>query len=461
VTAAVQKLSAAEAHRVICKLAAASPAVHALVLDAVKAEAAQSKGPGAKAGAPSGAPPAKGGGAAATPAAAGAGKDKAWGKLTANERTAAVTLGYSEASWENQDSPEASAMHWKKLNDKMRKACQVLGYTQEEWDADAPDEPEAKAAPAKAAPKENGAAPKPKAPTAAEVAAKEAKAKAAEAAEAAATAEAAAVAEAAEAAEAKAEGKVVDDDDGWATVTTKRKGAKGGGEKEEKPVRSSSGGGAPERKEEARPPRDARPDGPPRERKEFSKSSAPVPRALSSSAAAATSAANATGGPPATAAEIEAVLAAYDNGMVFGCKNDTYEENMQRNMFGLPRQHMAVVEKITERTVIFLLNYSSKVMHGIFILDGKKEEACGLNLVADAWIQNRNLLARANDNAPGSPFPAQVRVKSLRKCAPIKEPAWTHIPSVKHRKPGGPLHYELWLSKAQAHEIIKLFLTRG
>jgi hypothetical protein len=54
-----------------------------------------------------------------------------------------------------------------------------------------------------------------------------------------------------------------------------------------------------------------------------------------------------------------------------------------------------------------------------------------------------------------------VRVKSLRKCAPIKEAAWTHIPSVKHRKPGGPLHYELWLSKAQAHEIIKLFLTRG
>jgi len=68
VTTAVQKLSAAEAHRVICKLAASSGAVRALALDAVKAEAAQSKGPGAKAGAPSGAPPAKGGGAAATPA---------------------------------------------------------------------------------------------------------------------------------------------------------------------------------------------------------------------------------------------------------------------------------------------------------------------------------------------------------------------------------------------------------
>ena len=62
----------------------------------------------------------------------------------------------------------------------------------------------------------------------------------------------------------------------------------------------------------------------------------------------------------------------------------------------------------------------------------------------------------------GITLPAcQVRVKSLRKCAPIKEPLWTHIPSVKHRKPGGPLHYELWLNKSQAHEIIKLFLSRG
>merc|ERR1740139_1833323 len=226
VTAAVQKLSAAEAHRVICKLAASSGAVRALVLDAVKAEAAQSKGPGAKAGAPSGAPPAaKGGAVPATPAAAGPGKDKAWGKLTASERTAAVTLGHSEASWENQDSPEASAMYWKKLNDKMRKACQALGYTQEEWDADAPDEPDPKAAPAKAVPKENGTAtaappPKPKPPTAAEVAAQKAKVVAEEAA---------AVAEAAEAAEAKAAAGPVDDDDGWATVTTKRKKGGGGG----------------------------------------------------------------------------------------------------------------------------------------------------------------------------------------------------------------------------------------
>ena len=124
VAAAVQKLSAAEAQRVICKVAETSGAMRALVLDAVKAEAAQSKGAGAKAGAPSGAPPAKGGAAAATPAG-GAGKDKSWGKLNSAERAAAVTLGYSEASWENQESPEVSAMVWKKLNDKMRKACQA------------------------------------------------------------------------------------------------------------------------------------------------------------------------------------------------------------------------------------------------------------------------------------------------------------------------------------------------
>ena len=57
--------------------------------------------------------------------------------------------------------------------------------------------------------------------------------------------------------------------------------------------------------------------------------------------------------------------------------------------------------------------------------------------------------------------PSQVRIKYMRKCAPIKETVWTNIPSVKHRKPGGPLHYELWLGKSQAHELLKLFYTRG
>ena len=52
-------------------------------------------------------------------------------------------------------------------------------------------------------------------------------------------------------------------------------------------------------------------------------------------------------------------------------------------------------------------------------------------------------------------------MKHLRKCAVIKESAWTHIPSVKHRKPGGPLHYELWLNKQQSHDLIKMFLQKG
>ena len=54
-----------------------------------------------------------------------------------------------------------------------------------------------------------------------------------------------------------------------------------------------------------------------------------------------------------------------------------------------------------------------------------------------------------------------MKVKHLRKCAVIKESVWTHIPSVKHRKPGGPLHYELWLNKQQSHDLIKMFLQKG
>ena len=275
-------------------------------------------------------------------------------------------------------------------------ARQALGYVQKEWDADLP----AGDAPAKA----NG-----KALSAADEAAKKAKAQAEDEAAAAA---AAAVAEAAEAAELAAEVKPAADDDGFVTVSKKKRGGGGGG---------GGGGGAPE----AAPRREAPRDGPPREKREFSEkrtgpSAGGPPRAMSAAATAAAAGA----GTPATAAELEAALGAYDNGMIFGCKNDTFEENMQRMMFGLPRQHMTVVEKITDRTAIFLLNYSSKVMHGVFILNGPREQSCGLNLVADAWAANRNLLARANDNAPGSPFPAQARspLRPPRRASPLPSP---------------------------------------
>ena len=189
----------------------------------------------------------------------------------------------------------------------------------------------------------------------------------------------------------------------------------------------------------------------------------------------------------ASAAYEEAVKAIHD-GMIFGCKNETYDENMAKMCFGLPEAHLEKVKKINSKTAIFLLNYSNKNMSGIFLANGNG----GLNLIPDAWATNKNLGGGPVGGAT-TPFPAQVRVQWHKKLTPIHEHVWRcverailsraarkfsrraqfsrpfcttrrHIPTVKKRpaaNPKAPVHYELWLNKRQAHDLIKCFFAHA
>ena len=120
----------------------------------------------------------------------------------------------------------------------------------------------------------------------------------------------------------------------------------------------------------------------------------------------------------ASAAYEEAVKAIHD-GMIFGCKNETYDENMAKMCFGLPEAHLEKVKKINSKTAIFLLNYSNKNMSGIFLPNGNG----GLNLIPDAWATNKNLGGGPVGGAT-TPFPAQVRVQWHKKLTPIHEHIW-------------------------------------
>ena len=120
----------------------------------------------------------------------------------------------------------------------------------------------------------------------------------------------------------------------------------------------------------------------------------------------------------ASAAYEEAVKAIHD-GMIFGCKNETYDENMAKMCFGLPEAHLEKVKKINSKTAIFLLNYSNKNMSGIFLANGNG----GLNLIPDAWATNKNLGGGPVGGAT-TPFPAQVRVQWHKKLTPIHEHVW-------------------------------------
>ena len=149
----------------------------------------------------------------------------------------------------------------------------------------------------------------------------------------------------------------------------------------------------------------------------------------------------------------------FDSGMMFGCKNDTYQENISRKLFGLPANHFRTAEKIGENTALFLFNYSTRKLHGIFIRDGP----AGMNLQPDAWAQYR----KPGDRTDSSPFPAQVRwqVWSQRQCSPIREDLWKDVPTVKRAgRPAGmgaPTIYDLWMSGQQAQRLAELCLRHG
>ena len=61
----------------------------------------------------------------------------------ADERAAAGTLGYTQASWDNgsgnEQQPAAASKAWAELTGSQRAAATVLGYTQVNWDHPVPD----------------------------------------------------------------------------------------------------------------------------------------------------------------------------------------------------------------------------------------------------------------------------------------------------------------------------------
>ena len=96
----------------------------------------------------------------------------------------------------------------------------------------------------------------------------------------------------------------------------------------------------------------------------------------------------------------------FSSGFIFGCKNETFQENMTRQLFGITKQHMHDVQNIMPTSALFLFNYNSKDLHGVFIPNGP----AGLNLEPEAWKshQDKARINPKNRNDVGSPYPAQV-----------------------------------------------------
>ncbi|OIW09906.1 hypothetical protein TanjilG_32055 [Lupinus angustifolius] len=127
-------------------------------------------------------------------------------------------------------------------------------------------------------------------------------------------------------------------------------------------------------------------------------------------------------------------------GYIFVCNNDTMAENLKRELFGLPPRYRDSVRAITPGLPLFLYNYSTHQLHGIF----EAASFGGSNLDPSAWEDKK---------CPGeSRFPAQVRVITRKICEPLEEDSFR--PILHHYD--GP-KFRLELNVPEALSLLDIF----
>ncbi|KAL3640045.1 hypothetical protein CASFOL_011979 [Castilleja foliolosa] len=102
-------------------------------------------------------------------------------------------------------------------------------------------------------------------------------------------------------------------------------------------------------------------------------------------------------------------------GYIFVCNNDTMQEDLKRQLFGLPPRYRDSVRAITPGLPLFLYNYTTHQLHGIF----EATSFGGSNIDPTAWEDKK---------CKGeSRFPAQVRTRVRKICKPLEEDAFRPI----------------------------------
>ncbi|ONK69241.1 uncharacterized protein A4U43_C05F20800 [Asparagus officinalis] len=122
-------------------------------------------------------------------------------------------------------------------------------------------------------------------------------------------------------------------------------------------------------------------------------------------------------------------------GYIFVCNNDTMQENLHRQLFGLPPRYRDSVRAITPGLPLFLYNYSTHQLHGIF----EAASFGGTNIDPTAWEDKKS--------HGESRFPAQVKVLTRKICEPLEEDSFRPI---LHHYDGPKFRLELSVPEALA-----------
>ncbi|KAL2532328.1 DCD (Development and Cell Death) domain protein [Abeliophyllum distichum] len=102
-------------------------------------------------------------------------------------------------------------------------------------------------------------------------------------------------------------------------------------------------------------------------------------------------------------------------GYIFVCNNDTMQEDLKRQLFGLPPRYRDSVRTITPGLPLFLYNYTTHQLHGIF----EAASFGGSNIDPTAWEDKK---CRGE-----SRFPAQVRIQVRKLCKALEEDAFRPV----------------------------------
>ncbi|GMI98148.1 Asparagine-rich protein 2 [Hibiscus trionum] len=102
-------------------------------------------------------------------------------------------------------------------------------------------------------------------------------------------------------------------------------------------------------------------------------------------------------------------------GYIFVCNNDTMQEDLKRQLFGLPPRYRDSVRAITPGLPLFLYNYTTHQLHGIF----EATTFGSSNIDPTAWEDKK---------CKGeSRFPAQVRIRIRKLCKALEEDAFRPV----------------------------------
>eukprot|EP00267_Zea_mays_P020404 XP_008643677.1 uncharacterized protein LOC100282537 isoform X1 [Zea mays] len=131
-------------------------------------------------------------------------------------------------------------------------------------------------------------------------------------------------------------------------------------------------------------------------------------------------------------------------GYIFVCNNDTMQEDLKRQLFGLPARYRDSVRAITPGLPLFLYNYTTHQLHGVF----EAASFGGSNIDPTAWEDKK---------CKGeSRFPAQVRICIRKLCKPLEEDSFR--PVLHHYD--GP-KFRLELSIAETLSLLDLCGKEG